>query len=52
MLKQKMIENDPNRNRFIDNDIKALDKDPVQTQFSFLNRWVIFRKMEEREIVA
>jgi SAM-dependent methyltransferase len=52
MLKQKMIENDPNRNRFIDNDLKALDKDPVQTQFSFLNRWVIFRKMEEREIVA
>lgn len=52
MLKQKMVENDPNRNRFIDNDLKALDKDPVQTQFSFLNRWVIFRKMEEREIVA
>jgi hypothetical protein len=30
----------------------ALDKDPVQTQFSFINRWAIFRKMDERELEA
>lgn len=52
MLKQKVIQRDPNRNRFLDNDILALDKDPVQTQFSFINRWAIFRKMDERELEA
>lgn len=26
-------------------DVKALSNDPVQTQFSFLNRWIVFRKM-------
>jgi SAM-dependent methyltransferase len=25
-------------------DVKALSNDPVQTQFSFLNRWIVFRK--------
>ena len=25
-------------------DVSALDKDPVQKQFSFLNRWAVFRK--------
>jgi len=28
----------------LDDDILALDKDEVQKQFSFLNRWVIFKK--------
>jgi hypothetical protein len=28
-------------------DILALDKDPIQTRFSFLNRWVIFRQTRE-----
>lgn len=27
----------------LDEDIRALDKDKVQKQFSFLNRWVVFR---------
>ena len=46
MLKQKIIQKDPYRNRFLDVDILSLDKDPVQTQFSFINRWAIFRKIE------
>jgi hypothetical protein len=29
----------------LDDDILALDKDDVQKQFSFLNRWVIFKKI-------
>lgn len=49
-LYQKVQANDPNRNRFIDQDILALQSDPVQKQFSFLNRWVIFRKMDSAEI--
>lgn len=44
-LKQKILNNDKDRNKFLDNDIMALDKDPVQTQFSFINRWAIFRKI-------
>ena len=50
MLKQKMVDNDPQRNQFLDQAIRSLDQDPEQTRFSFLNRWAIFRKMEEREI--
>ena len=50
MLKKQMVENDPSRNRFLDDAIRSLDKDPEQTRFSFLNRWAIFRKMEDREI--
>lgn len=50
MLKEKMVNNDPRRNQFLDQAIRSLDQDPEQTRFSFLNRWAIFRKMEEREI--
>jgi len=52
MLKQKIVQNDPNRNRFLDKDIMILDKDPVQTRFSFINRWAIFRKMDQREMTV
>lgn len=29
----------------LDDDILELDKDPIQKQFSFLNRWVVFKKI-------
>jgi hypothetical protein len=51
-LLQKIQNNDPNRNAYLDRDILSLKDDPVQTQFSFLNRWVIFRKMDASEMVA
>ena len=44
-LKQKVDKKDKDRNKFLDNDINALSEDPVQTQFSFINRWAIFRKV-------
>lgn len=44
ILKQKVDNNDKDRNKFLDNDIKALTEDNVQTQFSFINRWAIFSK--------
>jgi hypothetical protein len=50
-LHQKIINNDANRNKYLDQDIVSLSKDPVQTQFSFLNKWVIFRKIDLSEIV-
>lgn len=49
-LLQKIQNNDPSRNTYLDQDILSLSKDPVQTQFSFLNRWVIFRKMDLSEL--
>ena len=45
ILKQKVDKKDKDRNKFLDNDINALSDDPVQTQFSFINRWAIFRKV-------
>lgn len=48
-LYQKVVKNDPNRNVFLDSDIMALHKDQIQTEFSFLNRWVVFRRMEPGE---
>ena len=42
--------NNRNRNVFLDRDLHALANDTVQKQFSFLNRWVIFRKMEPGEV--
>jgi len=47
MLKTRMDENDPTRNKFLDTALRALSNDPEQTRFSFLNRWAIFRKVEE-----
>lgn len=44
-LYKKMETDDPNRMKHLDNDIQSLKDDSVQTQFSFLNRWVIFQKM-------
>lgn len=49
-LHEKLVKGDQNRNMFLDNDITALQEDPVQKRFSFLNRWVIFRKMEPGEV--
>lgn len=42
----RVQENDDTRNKSLDDDLKALYNDTVQTQFSFLNRWVIFKKTE------
>lgn len=36
---------DPTKRSRLDSDILELDKDPIQTQFSFLNRWVVFKKI-------
>lgn len=38
------IPDDLSARQHLDDDILALDKDEVQKQFSFLNRWVIFKK--------
>lgn len=35
---------DPSSRTCLDNDILELDQDEVQKQFSFLNRWVVFKK--------
>ena len=45
-LKHQMAANPQARDR-LSEDILALDKDPIQTRFSFLNRWVIFRQTRE-----
>jgi hypothetical protein len=29
----------------VEKSVLALENDPIQTQFSFLNRWVIFKKV-------
>ena len=42
----RMQANDETRNKSLDDDLKALYDDKVQRQFSFLNRWVIFKKTE------
>jgi hypothetical protein len=39
------IPDDPSERTHLDTDILELEKDPIQTRFSFLNRWVVFRKM-------
>lgn len=38
------VPSDPQKHTMLDKDILALEADPVQTQFSFLNRYVVFRK--------
>lgn len=38
------ISTDENVKTHLDEDLLALDKDEIQKQFSFLNRWVIFEK--------
>ena len=38
------IPDDLSARQHLDDDILALDKDEVQKKFSFLNRWVIFKK--------
>lgn len=45
-LYQKIEAKDDTRNKSLDNDLQALHGDTIQTQFSFLNRWVIFKKTE------
>ena len=42
----KIQTGDDTRNKGLDDDLKSLYTDKVQTQFSFLNRWVVFKKME------
>lgn len=42
----KIQSGDDTRNKSLDDDLKALYDDKIQTQFSFLNRWVIFKKTE------
>jgi hypothetical protein len=49
-LYDKIDKNDSSRNKSMDVDIKALNDDEVQKQFSFLNTWAIFRKMTQEEI--
>jgi hypothetical protein len=51
-LYRKVMAEDPTRNKFLDQDIMALHKDQIQTEFSFLNRWVIFRKMDPAELAG
>lgn len=47
----KLVETqDQNRMNLLDDDLKSLKNDPIQTQFSFLNRWVIFRKIGDNEM--
>lgn len=46
-LYDKVQKKDPTRNSQLDPDIISLAADPIQTQFSFLNRWVVFRKVTE-----
>lgn len=43
-LRAKVPDN-PNERSHLDNDIMTLDDDPVQKKFSFLNRWVVFKKV-------
>lgn len=40
----KVLANPTSVNEAIRRDVRALQDDPVQTQFSFLNRWIVFRK--------
>jgi SAM-dependent methyltransferase len=42
---RKKVPDNPHERTHLDNDVLALDDDPVQKQFSFLNRWVVFRKV-------
>jgi hypothetical protein len=42
----KVLSGDDTRNKSLDDDLHALHDDKVQTQFSFLNRWVIFKKID------
>jgi hypothetical protein len=42
----KIQSGDDSRNKSLDDDLKALYDDTIQTQFSFLNRWVVFKKIE------
>lgn len=39
------IPDDITKRSRLDNDIISLENDPIQSQFSFLNRWVVFRKL-------
>lgn len=43
----KIQSGDDTRNKSLDDDLQALNDDKVQTKFSFLNRWVVFKKIEE-----
>lgn len=45
-LKQQITAEPRQRDR-LSEDILALDKDPIQTRFSFLNRWVVFRQTRD-----
>jgi hypothetical protein len=39
------VPEDPHKHSQLDKDILLLEADPIQTRFSFLNRWAVFRKM-------
>jgi len=39
------ISSDESKKTHLDNDLKELDKDNIQKQFSFLNRWCVFKKI-------
>lgn len=39
------VPDDPSARTMLDADVMALDGDDVQKQFSFLNRWVVFKKV-------
>jgi SAM-dependent methyltransferase len=39
------VPEDPHKRTHLDNDVLQLEADEVQKQFSFLNRWVVFRKI-------
>jgi SAM-dependent methyltransferase len=45
-LYNKIEADDSTRDKSLDDDIISLYNDNIQTQFSFLNRWVIFKKTE------
>lgn len=38
------IKNNPTTYPLLNDDIRALEKDDIQTNFSFLNRWMVFKK--------
>lgn len=41
---REQIPSNPAQHSRLDQDLLALDADPIQTRFSFLNRWIVFRK--------
>lgn len=42
---KNLVPENPDKYSMLDNDIITLDGDEVQKRFSFLNRWVVFKKL-------